>query len=249
MRSPFPPVPGNHTVPIVVAVLLMHGLGLWALQSGLLQRAVEVVVPVEVLSEVIEPPRLAPPPPPPLPPPPAVRLPAPQAVAKAASPPTPPVPVPVTVPAPSLAVVPNPEPAPNAPTAIAAPPAPLPPMNTPMAPGTVAAAAPVPGLAEQRPPAASKVELPSSDAGYLQNPKPVYPAMSKRLNEQGTVLVRVLIGVDGTAQQAEIQQSSNFDRLDQAALSTVRQWRYVPGKRGGKPEAMWFTVPIAWVLK
>ena len=73
--------------------------------------------------------------------------------------------------------------------------------------------------------------------------------MSKRLNEQGTVLVRVLIGVDGTAQRAEIQQSSSFDRLDQAALATVLKWRYVPGKRAGKPEAMWFTVPIAWVLQ
>ena len=73
--------------------------------------------------------------------------------------------------------------------------------------------------------------------------------MSKRLNEQGTVLVHVLIGADGTAQQAEILQSSTFDRLDQAALATVLKWRYVPGKRGGKPEAMWFTVPVKWELK
>jgi periplasmic protein TonB len=93
------------------------------------------------------------------------------------------------------------------------------------------------------------VELPSSDAQYLQNPKPPYPAISKRLGEQGKVVLRVLIGTDGTAQRAEIQQSSGFERLDQAALATVLRWHYVPGKRGGVAEAMWFNVPINFVLE
>ena len=73
--------------------------------------------------------------------------------------------------------------------------------------------------------------------------------MSRRLGEQGTVLVRVLIGADGNAQRAEIGKSSGFARLDQAALTTVLKWRYVPGKRAGVAEAMWFTVPIAFVLE
>ena len=93
------------------------------------------------------------------------------------------------------------------------------------------------------------VQLPSSNADYLQNPKPAYPALSKRLGEQGKVIVRVLIGADGAAQQAELRQSSGFDRLDQAALDTVLKWRYVPGKRSGVAEAMWFNVPINFVLE
>ena len=117
------------------------------------------------------------------------------------------------------------------------PPVPMPPR------AAVAPAAPV------APPPPPKVELPSSDADYLQNPKPAYPAISKRLGEQGKVVIRVLIGVDGTAQRAEIRQSSGYDRLDQAALSTVQRWRYVPGKRGGVAEAMWFNVPINFVLE
>ncbi len=116
------------------------------------------------------------------------------------------------------------------------PPTPLPPIAAPVA----ATPAPV---------APPKVELPSSDADYLQNPKAAYPPMSKRLNEQGRVVVRVLIGVDGNAKQVEIRQSSGFDRLDQAALATAQSWRYVPGKRGGVPEAMWFNVPINFVLE
>ena len=91
--------------------------------------------------------------------------------------------------------------------------------------------------------------MPSSDAGYLQNPKPPYPALSRRLNEQGKTTVRVMIGADGLPQRAEVAKSSGFDRLDQAALATVMRWRYVPGKRGGVAEAMWFNVPINWVLE
>ncbi len=223
---------------IVAAVLILHGGALWALQSGLLRRALEVVVPVSILSEMIEPPkpRVEPPPPPPPEPPKPLRRPqAPAPIPQALPPP----PMPVAV------VDPTPAP-PNAPTGVVAPPpAPLPPITAPVAPAAapVVAAAPPPA-----PPPPPRVELPSSDADYLQNPKPSYPAISRRLGEQGRVVVRVLIGIDGSAQKAEIASSSGFDRLDQAALSTVQRWRYVPGKRGGVPEAMWFNVPLQFVL-
>jgi protein TonB len=209
---------------IAGGVVLFHVAALWALQAGLIQRVVEVLVPVELLSEFIEPPKPKVDPPPPPAPPKAVTPAAPRKVAAAL--PTPPMP---------LAIA-DPTPAPNAPTGVVAQPKPLPPVAAPVA----AAPAPV---------AAPKVELPSSDADYLQNPKPAYPAMSKRLGEQGKVIVRVLIGIDGTAQKAEIRQSSGFDRLDQAALATTQRWRYVPGKRGGVAEAMWFNVPINFVLE
>jgi protein TonB len=91
--------------------------------------------------------------------------------------------------------------------------------------------------------------LPSSDAQYLQNPKPAYPSLSKRLGEQGRVVIRVFIEADGSAKRAEIKQSSGFDRLDQAALITVLRWRYVSGKKAGVAEAMWFNVPISFVLE
>jgi protein TonB len=62
------------------------------------------------------------------------------------------------------------------------------------------------------------------------------------------VVVRARIEVNGTASQVEIRTSSGFDRLDRAALETVKGWRYVPGKRGGVAEAMWFNIPIRFVL-
>ncbi len=217
--------PQHRNAVIAASVVLFHVGALWALQSGLLRRVVEVVVPVQLVSEFL--PQASPPsvPPKPVPPPPA---PAPVTPRPAA---------PVLPVAPQPVAVADAAPSPNAPTGVVAPQAPAPPIAAPMAPAPVA------------PPTPVKVELPSTNADYLNNPKPTYPAMSKRAGEQGQVLVRVLIGADGAAQKADIKTSSGFDRLDRAALATVLQWRYVPGKRGGVAEAMWFNVPINFVLE
>jgi protein TonB len=93
------------------------------------------------------------------------------------------------------------------------------------------------------------VELPSSKADYLHNPPPEYPRMSKRLGEQGRVLVKVLIGEDGQPQKVELHTTSGFERLDKAAMEAAMRWRYVPGKRGGVPEAMWYQIPIQFTLE
>lgn len=228
------------------AVVLLHAAALWGLQAGL-HRAAEVVVPVELLSEIVTPPQVqAPPAPAPAPRPeprPQVQ-PEPKPVA------TPPKPVvrerrPAPAPAPRPAAAPEPAlapappvafPDPNAPSAPAAAPA------VPAAPGPATAAAPAA-------PAAAKVELPTTNADYLRNPPPAYPRMSFRLGEEGTTIVRVLIGTDGRALQAQVARSSGYARLDQAAEATARSWQYVPGKRGGVPEPMWVNVPIKWEIK
>ena len=227
LASPALP-PLNRNLMIAGSVVLFHVAALWALQAGLIRRAVEVLVPIELLSQMIEAPRprLEPPPPVPRPPEP-VKQPLIQKLDR---------PLPT---APKPLASPDPVPAPNAPTGVLTP--------QPSAPAIAAPVAPAP--APMPLPAPAQVNLPSSDADYLQNPKPAYPPISKRLGEQGKVVVRVLIGQDGAAQKAEIRQSSGFERLDQTALATVLKWRYVPGKRGGVPEAMWFNVPINFVLE
>jgi len=235
------PIPTPHrNLAIAGGVVLLHVAALWALQSGLVRRVVEVVVPVAVLTEVPPEPKVEPAPPAPPAPAPVQRPREP--VRKAPAPAPRPVPrAPAPPPVQPLAV-PDPAPAPNAPVGAATPLPPAPPIDTPVA------AAPAPA-APAAPSGPSKVELPSSDADYLQNPKPPYPPLSKRLGEQGRVVVRVLIGADGQPQKAELAESSGYDRLDQAALTTVMKWRYVPGKRNGVPEAMWFRVPINFVLE
>jgi len=72
-HPPPPPAPRprrlNRRILVVGAVVGFHVLAVWALQSGLLHRAVEMVIPVEVLAEIIEPakPQIIPEPPPPAP--------------------------------------------------------------------------------------------------------------------------------------------------------------------------------------
>ena len=225
---------------IALAVVMLHVGFIWALQSGLLMRTAELIVPAEVLSQLIEPPapkaEPAPPAPPappasPTPPSPTVQK---KTVARARAP------VQQQQQQQPLAVA-DPMPAPDAPTGMVTP--------TPPAPVAAPVVQAAPGAPAGASLAPSAVQLPSSTADYLQNPKPAYPALSKRMGEQGKVMVRVLIGVDGAAQKAEIRQSSGFERLDQAALNTVLKWRYVPGKRGGVAEEMWFNVPINFVLE
>jgi protein TonB len=62
---------------------------------------------------------------------------------------------------------------------------------------------------------------------------PDYPLLSKRLNEQGKVVLRVELGEDGRIEHAEVKTSSAYRRLDEVALSTVKTWRCKPATRNG----------------
>ena len=117
----------------------------------------------------------------------------------------------------------------------------------PVAPNRPSDTIPNPG--PRQAPTIADVQPPSSSADYLDNPQPGYPAISRRLGEQGRVVIRVLIGVDGLAKQASVAQSSGFPRLDQTAMETVLHWRFVPGRRAGVAEAMWHRVPITFTLE
>ena len=113
-----------------------------------------------------------------------------------------------------------------------------------------AVSAGVPGAQAGGVPAVSlgAVVPPRFDAAYLQNPEPGYPLVSKRLGEEGKVLLRVLVNPEGLAEQVEVRQSSGHPRLDQAALGTVRRWRFTPARRGADRLAAWVLVPLSFQL-
>lgn len=211
---------------IAGSVVLLHAAGLWALQSGLMRQAAEIIIPAEVLSEFLTP---APPAAPPAPPVPQPHKPTPPK----------PRPAPTPAPAPMPLAIADPTPAPAAPVGMV--------QQQPAAAPVEAAPAPAPA-APAAPPGPAIIQ-PSSDASHLNNPKPVYPAVSKRLGEQGKIVLRVLIGTDGLPQKIEIKQSSGYERLDRQAVDTVSRWRFVPGTRNGVPEAMWYLQPINFVLQ
>lgn len=62
-------------------------------------------------------------------------------------------------------------------------------------------------------------------------PTIIYPTLSKRLGEQGTVILNVLVSVSGDVSSIEIKQSSGFERLDKAAVVGVRDWLFEPAQK------------------
>ncbi|MFP8777649.1 energy transducer TonB [Hydrogenophaga sp. RWCD_12] len=195
---------------IVATVIGLHVAGLWALQAGLLQRAVELVVPVSVVADLIEPPQpqVTPEPTPPKP------APAPKPLA--------PAPRVAQSPAPMPLAVADPKPAPQAPTGV-------------VAPQPVAPAAPAVTEAAPTKPAPAPARISNDVRDNFQDlPAPPYPPTSVRMNEQGSVLLAIKVESNGTASSADVVRSSGFPRLDDAAVKAALRWRYVP-RGGGSP--------------
>ena len=92
-------------------------------------------------------------------------------------------------------------------------------------------------------------QSPSFNAAYLNNPTPNYPSISRRLGEQGLVLLRVQVTVDGTAGSVELQTGSGSSRLDQAALEAVKKWQFVPAKRGEQSVSASVVVPVRFSIE
>lgn len=91
--------------------------------------------------------------------------------------------------------------------------------------------------------------LPHLNADYLDNPAPAYPAESRQAGEQGKVLLRVLVNADGNVDQVTLRKTSGHPRLDDAAMETVKQWRFVPAQRASQAVSAWVVIPISFSLE
>jgi protein TonB len=86
-------------------------------------------------------------------------------------------------------------------------------------------------------------------AQYRAEPAPFYPISARRSNEQGEVILRVLVAADGAVKRVEITQSSGFEQLDDSAIETVsHRWRFEPAHRLGAAVESWVIVPIRFRL-
>ena len=155
----------------------------------------------------------------------------------AAQPPQPPKPIPTPTLQPTPKTTARPEPVqqtePTAPAPTAQPVQTTPVQTTPVA---------------EVPAPAAPLTPPRTDAAHLNNPAPQYPSLSRRLGEQGKVLLDVYILPDGSVGEIKLNQSSGFPRLDNAALQAVKTWKYVPAKRGDKPIPFWYVQPVSFVF-
>ncbi|RMX04087.1 energy transducer TonB [Corticibacter populi] len=269
--TPLPPLQQpnrlSNTSLAVGGALLIHVAALWAVVHVMNQETepAEVIEPAVILTQLIAPPApeplaapaaapAVPEPPPPVPPPP----PPPEPPPPAPKPPPPPKPTPkpvtkpkpVTERTPVVPPAPPPEPAP-APAPVEAPPAPTPAPAVASAPssanitGTDARSGST-NLAEGEP----VIQRAASNSSAALNNTPVpYPPISRRMREEGRVVLRVLVSANGTAKEVRIRTSSGYDRLDKAAQEAVlRNWRFTPTKRNGAPIDDWYDIPVNFKL-
>jgi protein TonB len=196
------------------AVVVLHALLFWAINSGLAHKFVKIVKgPVEaVLLEETKPD--IPPPPPPPPPPKNLPPPPPAYV--------PPVEVQVNAPPPvnAIAAVSN-KPQPEA------PPSPAPVVTAPPAPIARTAAV---------------ISAASCE-------KPYYPIASRLLEEEGTVTLKFLVGVDGKVKESAVEKSSGYKRLDEAARQGLSKCQFKPGTENGHPVEGWENMKYTWKLE
>ncbi|WP_374326841.1 energy transducer TonB [Azonexus sp.] len=162
--------------------------------------------------------------------------------------------------------------APPAPQQLAPKPAPKPPEPKPLpkpAPRQLVAEAPVLSPAEPVVPAPLptppvEVASPAPPLPLPQGPvalggelsvvcperqAPAYPAQSRRLGETGKVVLRVTLDERGKVAAANIERSSGYPRLDEAALGAVRGWRCTPARRNGQAVEATALQPFNFVLE
>lgn len=96
---------------------------------------------------------------------------------------------------------------------------------------------------------ANDVSVPSFNAAYLRNPAPRYPLIARRNGEQGTVTLKVLVTREGAPASVSVDKTSGSAHLDNAALETVRSWRFAPARQGTQPVEAWVLVPIVFRLE
>ena len=206
----------------LVGVVVLHALLFWAIQAGLTRTVIQKM-PTVVQALLLEEKRPETPPSPPLPP----------------TPPSPPAPTPPkTTPLPPAFVPPADTPAPTAaPNAIAA------------VTATPSAAAPAPATvtAPTAPPRAPARTVASVNMAQCE--KPDYPSASRRMEEEGTVSLRFPVGADGKVIQSEVEKSSGYKRLDEAARAGLSKCQFKPAMVDGKPEQAWASIKYTWRLE
>ncbi|MFA7238419.1 MAG: energy transducer TonB [Phycisphaeraceae bacterium] len=77
---------------------------------------------------------------------------------------------------------------------------------------------------------------------------PKYPMISRRLNEQGLVVLAVTVDARGHVTGIEVLSDPGYPRLVEAAKNAARQARFIPAMRDGEPVADTVRVPFRFRL-
>lgn len=83
----------------------------------------------------------------------------------------------------------------------------------------------------------------------FKNRKPVYPKLARQRGQEGIVLLRVSINAGGEVVGVDVAKSSGHNLLDDAAVKSIRRWRFKPAEQGGTAVAGTVMVPVEFRLK
>jgi protein TonB len=78
---------------------------------------------------------------------------------------------------------------------------------------------------------------------------PSYPAVSRHLGEEGTVILRVELDESGQVSSARVATGSGIPRLDEAALAAIKSWHCTPATRNNQPVRAVALQPFKFVLQ
>jgi len=84
---------------------------------------------------------------------------------------------------------------------------------------------------------------------YAENPKPIYPLEAREKGYEGEVVLKVEVLINGRVGQIEIKKSSGYELLDHSALTTVKQWRFIPAKKDDVAIPLWVNIPVKFQLQ
>ncbi|WP_065307142.1 energy transducer TonB [Janthinobacterium psychrotolerans] len=206
-------------VPLTL-ILVLHLAAFYAIQSGLISRVVTAAMPTITTVSIVAPPAPPKPPTPSVPKTVELSAPMPRAV-------IPPLPLIAVAPSEPTITPPQPSRAEAAPPATSAPATPSTPAPSPPAPST--------------PRTVSSVE-------YIKAPQLVYPNLSRRLGESGTVVLRILINEKGLPEQILVHKSTGYSNLDEAGRQAAMRALFKPMIENGKPVPVYVLVPLTFQL-
>jgi protein TonB len=92
-------------------------------------------------------------------------------------------------------------------------------------------------------------DIRTSTPNYLIPPNPVYSIISKRAEEEGIVMVRVIININGEVEGVGLHKSSGFTRLDDSALAAVAKAKFKPYQSIQSKLQEAFIVPVKFELE
>lgn len=114
---------------------------------------------------------------------------------------------------------------------------------------------PVEPVVEPPPPAPVAIEEPMESTTIQEarpdddsNAPPRYPRMARERGWQGSALLRVEVLTDGRAGKITILRSTGYRMLDEVSVEAVREWKFVPARRGNEAVRSWVEIPINFKL-